>query len=431
MLAAMHLTPIGDLAEVEPVLEQMGERSHAEADTAAPAAIATAIDLGPYALPVELREQSPHGAKLQIACENGPYYLRLLGHHDELLVYAAIAERDGAADPETLALGGRDLVAHPLADHLALELGKGEQHIERDPPHAARGFERLGDRHERDPLLIEQLDQLGEVGERAGKAVDLVDHHDSDLAGPNIGQELLQGSAVEGSTREPAIVVAIWNQAPALMRLALDIGLAGFPLGIERVEFEVEIMLGRFAGVDRAALGLGNDRLHGLRSQSPTRGFCAAPAGCDLAARIRRRLLSGADDDREVPRRGAIVDRRNDPGRQEGEGSLAGFPLGIERVEFEVEIMLGRFAGVDRAALGLGNDRLHGLRFRSPTRGFCAAPAGCDLAARIRRRLLSGADDTLAALDEAVDSALLRSPKKRGPFQLAPVMARAIVERLA
>src|SRR5580704_19573669 len=35
-----------------------------------------------------------------------------------------------------------------------------------------------------------------------------------------------------------------------------------------------------FAGGDRAALGLGNDRLHGLRSPSPT-SFCAAPAGCD------------------------------------------------------------------------------------------------------------------------------------------------------
>src|ERR1700730_14559503 len=93
--------------------------------------------------------------------------------------------------------------------------------------------------------------------------------------------------------------------------------------------------------------------------------------------------------------------------------------------------MLGRFAGVDRAALGLGNDRLHGLRFPSPTRRFCAAPAGCDLAARIRRRLLSGADDTLAALDEAVDSASLRSPKKRGPLQAVPVMARAMVEGLA
>jgi hypothetical protein len=78
-----------------------------------------------------------------------------------LLVDAAIGERNGSADPEVLALGGRDLVAHPLADHLALELGKGEQHVEGEPAHAGRGVERLGDRHERDPMLIEQLDQLG------------------------------------------------------------------------------------------------------------------------------------------------------------------------------------------------------------------------------------------------------------------------------
>ena len=56
MLAAMQLTSIGDFADVEPVLEQMGRRSHAESDTAAPAAIATAIDLGPDPLPIELRE---------------------------------------------------------------------------------------------------------------------------------------------------------------------------------------------------------------------------------------------------------------------------------------------------------------------------------------------------------------------------------------
>jgi len=36
------------------------------------------------------------------------------------------------------------------------------------------------------------------------------------------------------------------------MLLALDVGLAGLALGIERVEFEIEIMLGRFAGVDRS-----------------------------------------------------------------------------------------------------------------------------------------------------------------------------------
>ena len=182
------------------------------------------------------------------------------------------------------------------------------------------------------PLLIEQLDQLGEVGERAGEAVDLIDHHDGDLAGPDIGQELLQGRAVEGGSREAAIIIAVRNEALALMRLALDVGLAGLALGIERVEFEIEIVLGRFAGVDRAALGLG------------TTGF---------------------------------------------------------------------------------------MVFAPHHRGLGAAPAGCDLTARIRRRLLFGAGDTLAASDEVLGSAPLRSPKKRGPFQLVPVMARARVERLA
>jgi hypothetical protein len=32
------------------------------------------------------------------------------------------------------------------------------------------------------------------------------------------------------------------------MRLARDIGLAGFAMGVERVEGETEIMLGRLAG---------------------------------------------------------------------------------------------------------------------------------------------------------------------------------------
>ena len=54
----------------------------------------------------------------------------------------------------------------------------------------------------------------------------------------------MQSRAVEGGTREPAVIVAIRNQAPTFMRLALDIGLAGLALGIERVEFEIEIVLG-------------------------------------------------------------------------------------------------------------------------------------------------------------------------------------------
>jgi hypothetical protein len=62
MLAAMHLASIDDLADVEPVLEQMGKRSDAVPDAAAPAAIATATEFGPDALPIELREQSASAA---------------------------------------------------------------------------------------------------------------------------------------------------------------------------------------------------------------------------------------------------------------------------------------------------------------------------------------------------------------------------------
>jgi hypothetical protein len=68
-------------------------------------------------------------AALQIEGENGADRFCLRSHDFELLIDAAIAEGNGSADPQALALGGRNLVAHPLADDLALELGKGEQHI--------------------------------------------------------------------------------------------------------------------------------------------------------------------------------------------------------------------------------------------------------------------------------------------------------------
>src|ERR1700758_3753119 len=80
MLAAIHLTPVMDLANVEPVLEQMGERPHAKPNPTTLLALPAPIDLGPAATPVEFREQSAHGAKFQIEGENGPDRLGLFGH---------------------------------------------------------------------------------------------------------------------------------------------------------------------------------------------------------------------------------------------------------------------------------------------------------------------------------------------------------------
>ncbi len=80
---------------------------------------------------------------------------------------------------------------------------------------------------------IEQLDELGEIGKRAGKAVDLVDQDDLDLAGADIVQELLQSRAVERGAGERAIVVAAGDEPPPFVRLAPYICLARLTLGIE------------------------------------------------------------------------------------------------------------------------------------------------------------------------------------------------------
>jgi hypothetical protein len=77
-----------------------------------------------------------------------------------------VAQRDHAAHPHPLLLGSGDLVPDPL------ELGKGQEHVQGQASHAGRGVERLGHRHEGDLVPVEQFNQLGEVGERAGQPID-------------------------------------------------------------------------------------------------------------------------------------------------------------------------------------------------------------------------------------------------------------------
>jgi hypothetical protein len=64
-------------------------------------------------------------------------------------------------------------------------------------------------------MFIKEFDQLGEIGEGAGEAVDLIDHDNGDLAGPDIGQKLLQRRPVEGGSGEAAIVVPVRKRQPS------------------------------------------------------------------------------------------------------------------------------------------------------------------------------------------------------------------------
>jgi len=93
-------------------------------------------------------------------------------------------------------------------------------------------------------MVVEQLDELGEVGERAGQAVDLVDNHDIDLALADIRKKLLKGGAIYRPAGDPSIIIVGFDELPAFVGLALDVGLRRLALGIERVEVLFEPMLG-------------------------------------------------------------------------------------------------------------------------------------------------------------------------------------------
>ena len=182
MLGWADAAAIDDLADVEAVAQQIGERTAGEGNAADGAPVGQRPHLGDDAAVAQIHQQLVEAAEIEIAAEDQPHPLGLLLHDDELLVLAGIAQRHHAADPQAPLLGGGDLVANALGGDLALELGEGQQHVERQPAHGGGGVEGLGDRDERHLMGIEQLDQLGEVGQRAGQAIDLVDHDDVDPA---------------------------------------------------------------------------------------------------------------------------------------------------------------------------------------------------------------------------------------------------------
>jgi hypothetical protein len=101
--------------------------------------------------------------------------------------------------------------------------------------------------------MIEQLDELRKIGQRSRQSIDLVDNDDVKPATSNCRKELLQGWAVQAGTGEAAIFEGVSHERPPLMRLAPDIGLAGFALGIQRIEVLFESIIGRDSRVDRTA----------------------------------------------------------------------------------------------------------------------------------------------------------------------------------
>jgi hypothetical protein len=177
---------------------------------------------------------------------------RLTVDDDEPAVASLIAKRRHPAHPHPLLFRGGDLVADALTGDLPLELREGQQNIEGQPPHRGRRIELLRDRDKGRALGVEDLDDLGKVGERAGEPVDLVDDDDVDPPRLDLCEQLLQSGPIHCGAGEPAIVITIRQAHPAVVPLALDEGLTSFALRLQRIELLFEPLLGRLAGVDRA-----------------------------------------------------------------------------------------------------------------------------------------------------------------------------------
>src|SRR5258708_28897373 len=160
LLAGKDLALEGDLANVEPIAQKMGEWAAGEWDAANRAPGLERSHLGDDPALAKVGHQQVEAAKRQIRPKDGPNAFSLLFNHDDLAVLGLVSERGYAPDPQPLALVGRDLVSNALGGDFPLKLGTRQQDIERQPPHRGRGIELLGDRDEGHAMTIEQLHEL-------------------------------------------------------------------------------------------------------------------------------------------------------------------------------------------------------------------------------------------------------------------------------
>lgn len=164
-----------------------------------------------------------------------------------------VAQGDVPAHPQSLALGGGDLVADALSRYLPLELSEGQQHVQRQAAHAGGRVEGLRDGHEGRLGGIQPFDQFCEVSKGSRQPVDLVHDDLVDQTLVDIRQQPPQGRALESSAGDAAIIIGLRQHDPAFVLLAGNVGCASLPLGMQGVELLLKPLFRRLAGVDGAA----------------------------------------------------------------------------------------------------------------------------------------------------------------------------------
>ncbi len=246
------------------IREQAAEVRLVEAASAVVASLLRCPRLGRAAAIVEQHRRPDQRVLLQVEVEDlaDPSRLLLVDDDPPAARCDVVAEDRRAADPLALPSRGAHLVARALGDRLAFELREAEQDVEHQPARRRGRAELLRDRDEGDLVFVERFQQPGEVEQRSGKAVHLVDHDHVDPARLDVGHEPREPRPLHVRAGEAAVVVAVGDQLPARAALAFDVRLARFALCVEGVELLVEPLLRGLARVDRAAQRGGRRRLH-------------------------------------------------------------------------------------------------------------------------------------------------------------------------
>src|SRR5262249_945095 len=125
-------------------LLEVEEGALREGHAAARAAVRQLADLCSHIALAKLEHQPVDAAEREIPTKDHTHPLGLLLDDGELAILEFVPQRHHAADPESLALGSRHLVANALRSDLSLELCERQQHVESEPAHRRRRVELLG-----------------------------------------------------------------------------------------------------------------------------------------------------------------------------------------------------------------------------------------------------------------------------------------------
>src|SRR5437868_4351664 len=131
LLTGVEFTLVRYVAGVNWVREQCVKMTAREGLAAALGAIRCRAAFRPKPETVGLLLDPAHAAELTIKSEDAAHGLGLGRVDDERALARFIAQRHIAAHPHALLLRGGDLVADAFTGDLALELGEGQQHVER------------------------------------------------------------------------------------------------------------------------------------------------------------------------------------------------------------------------------------------------------------------------------------------------------------